>query len=302
MNYSYPDIALKEKQKGTEIVYLCSPNYESMLFTSVRSLLASNTLFDKLTIVCVGNKPRYWRFEDPRLSVEEVKNVDINFFLSNKAYYICKGRKYERLVYIDSDTIIMKPLNLIWENTSEDILARPASAYNSSSHKWEPKKWSAIFSLFGKEEVPYLNAGLIIFQNFAHQKLDGIWFDFTQRALKENLFGLDTHSKGHKKLRFSEQYAFSLAVGIASLSYKVLDSFAQSYGWLNESFDNTCIYHTGGYLFWKYALYLEDYLGINQLNLPVFKKTLDVIPINLVHIKRILISVKIALKPYEKIV
>src|SRR3990172_4209288 len=110
--------------KATEVVYVCPPDWRHYLFTSLRSLLASGTSFDRVVIYCVGRLPRNWRFEDPRILVEEVPPLIDGYFLSNKTY-LCQ-RPVDRVIYLDADTMIRKPIDTLYLNVASDFVGRTA--------------------------------------------------------------------------------------------------------------------------------------------------------------------------------
>ena len=250
-----------DHNQTTEMIYIVSPDYQHELFTSLRSLLASGTSFDRVVILCVGKRPKHWEFEDQRIVVEEVKSLNKNHFHSNKTYYLCT-RQADRVVYLDSDTIIMKPIDYLWQNDKSDFIGRPATAYGRED--WNQTQWLETLQSLNADETPYFNAGFFIFQNGAHRQLKNIWLEFTQKLLVGELMQLE-------RRKFSDQYALALAVGVTGLSYKILDRMGQAYGWLNEPYEDTVLYHTGGHLFWNFADKLESYLGIKNIDLPKFK-------------------------------
>jgi|GEM_PF-1774702 len=259
---------------STEIVYVVSPdlNYQYQLFASLRSLLASGTSFDRIVIFCVGKRPKYWEFEDSRIVVEEVKNLNENYFFINKTH-VC-NRDAERLIFLDADTIIMKPIDSIYKNINSDLLARPVMGYPNSIwerslvlEKWDLQKWVELLGMVGANPgTPYFNSGFFICQNGSHQKLSKIWLELYQRLLVGDPMALF-------KAKWSEQAAFSLAVGVAGLSYHLLDRTAHCYAFSREKelFKDAIVYHTGGRFFWNHAARIESFLAIKDLDLPKFK-------------------------------
>ena len=169
------------------------------------------------------------------------------------------------MIYLDTDTMVMQPLDVLWRDRPDtDLIARPATVYGRQD--WDQEAWLEVLHHVGSAEIPYFNAGFLIFQNRAHQKLNPEWFNRTQRILAGELVKLEP-----KKIKFADQYALALSAGAAQLRYHVLDRTGQGYGWLEEPFDDTVLYHTGGYQFWRFAEQLELVLNIADLDLPRFK-------------------------------
>ena len=243
----------------TEVVYVCSSDWQHVLFTSMRSLLASGTSFDRLTILCVGRRPRHWIFADPRIVVEEVESLDSHYFMINKIYLA--RRKAERLIFLDADTMVMKPLDEVWARVESDFCARVASSYGASG--WNQGEWLEALERVSAPEVPYFNCGFVVFQNGAHRKLDGVWLKLTREIMAGKMMQ-SIHSK------FAEQVALSLAIGSAGLSCHHLRENEHRYGWLNEPCEDAMVYHTSNFYFQEMATAIEDMLGIADLDLPVF--------------------------------
>lgn len=263
--------------KTTEIIYVNSPDYEEQLFTSMRSLLFSGTSFDKIIIYCVGERPKYWDFIDPRITVEEFdqSSLDNNFFHLIKTVCIPQ-RKAERVIYLDSDTLVMKPLDSLWEQYPNcDLIARPASAYGRED--WDQENWIKLLDSLNASFIPYLNAGFLIFQNGSHEKLKNIWSEYTLNIFANKLMKIERPD------RFSEQYALALAAASQGFSVGLLDSSGQAFGWLRESAETTHLFHTGGFLFRELAEEVERYLGTRNLDLPTCT---GLNRLNPVHIKR----------------
>ncbi|NIT60073.1 MAG: hypothetical protein GWN00_28800 [Aliifodinibius sp.] len=246
----------------TEVVYVCSPEWQHYLFTSLRSLLASGTTFDQIVIYCVGKRPRSWNFLDSRILVEEVTPLAEGYFLINKAYACQRPDKVDRVVFLDADTMVLKPLDTLYKNVSEDFIARVAGQFQNK--EWNQKKWTeALRIVNGDDTAPYFNSGVIIFQNGTHRRVGHSWLDFTRRNLDGGLMKL-------RSKRFAEQLSLSLAVGAAGLSYHMLDRTGHAYGWRNEPYRDAVVFHTSG-PFLPMATVIERELGIANLDLPAFK-------------------------------
>ncbi len=259
----------------TEIVYVCSPNqYENMLFTSLRSLLKSNSTFDKLTIFCIGQKPKVWEIVDSRIQVIEVEPLRQDDFLVNKTYALTS--QAQRLIFIDSDTLIINPIDSVYQNVSEDFIARPGPLYRGSKINQEfIFKWQTLLKNNDYREIPYFNSGFFIFQNSSHQRILKRWRELTNKLLFEKSVIQDLYSmKKSRKEEMPEQTALSLSIAESSLTYKCMEEYEHVFAWqMTQEFnlEKVVVVHTGGSRFFKYIPELEIELGLIWDNLPKFK-------------------------------
>jgi len=246
-------------EQTTEVVYVCSPDWQHYLFTSLRSLLASGTSFDRIVIYCIGKRPHHWNFEDSRIEVEEVEPLIDGYFLINKVY-MCDSRA-DRVIFLDADTMVLKSLDSLYRNVDSDFIGRVAG--QCQNQNWDQEKWVKALGVVNADETPYFNSGLIIFQNGAQQRISSLWLDFTRKNLAGELMDL-------KSPRFAEQVSLSLAVGAARLSCHLLDRTEHAYGWRKEPYSDAVVFHTSG-PFLPIATTIERELGIANLDLPAFR-------------------------------
>lgn len=229
----------------TEVVYIVTPDYEYQLFNSLRSLILSGTSYDKISIICIGSPPTYWRFKNNRISVVQMPKLRDDYFLINKIYALKSDA--DRLIYLDTDTIILKSIDTVYQDKTNDFIGRPDSlliSKNNSSQKWE--------YILKKEQlgyVPYFNSGFYIFQNKAHKSLFQPWGEIVSKIFEDNftayhLHGIPPHPK-EMSLHFCEQIALSITVGKFSLSYACMENHEHAFGWTNDPDCNATVYHTG---------------------------------------------------------
>ena len=166
-------------ERTTEVVYVCSPDWQHYLFTSLRSLLASGTSFDRIVIYCIGKRPHHWNFEDTRIEVKEVEPLIDGYFLGNKVY-MCDSRA-DRVIFLDADTMVLKSLDSLYRNVDSDFIGRVAGQCENKN--WDQEKWVKALGLVNADETPYFNSGLIIFQNGAQRRISSLWLDFTRKNL-----------------------------------------------------------------------------------------------------------------------
>jgi hypothetical protein len=218
-----------------EIAYVCSPDFSHYLLSSLRSLLISGTYFDRISIYFIGSKPHDLSFRDDRIQVNIREPLDENYFLINKVYAL--DTDADTLIFLDTDTIVLKPLNEIIFDDFE-FAGRPASFFENNSEN--KTTWFSYLNRYSvKQRTPYFNSGFFIFKNQPHRKLFHEWKDLTKKIYISN-----EHYHDNDK-RLSEQVALSLLVGEKNLICKILTEKQHSYGWKNEMYHFSVVYHTG---------------------------------------------------------
>ena len=234
------------------IVYICSPNRKLQLLTSLGSILTSGTQFERITIYYVGTLSSPLVFSDDRILVEEKPDIGNGFWMANKIHLASADG--EKVIFIDTDTIVLQQLDLLYQGMTGNIAGRLASA--TQRLDWDPLIWEDYLRKYNaKNFFPYLNTGLLMFNNGANKLLDPSWFSITKelKSLRPNPF------------RNSSQYnqhAFSLACGVLGLSYCQLSPSQHAYGWEGEDFSDTVVYHTGNRSFWYRAIQINKMTGI----------------------------------------
>ena len=252
----------------TEIIYVINPAWYKYFIISLHTLLASGTDFNAIRVFCVGGKLDKFRPKDKRIFLEEVPSLAVDdFFLINKVYS-CKSLA-DRIVFLDADTLIFRPLHDIWADSKADFIGRHESFYEKE--EFNQQYWKKILnSINAKSTTPYFNSGFFVFQNNAHKRIGKIWEEFIHKGLNRELFHPE---KIHWPLgkRYTEQISFSLAIGALDLSYKIMDQREHIYGW-NEEFEDVeiediAVLHTGGRQFYDYLCKVRK-----QINLPLREK------------------------------
>jgi hypothetical protein len=219
----------------TEVVYVCSPDRERQLLVSLETLLESGRSFDRVVIFCVGHRPPHWSFSDPRVVVKQVPALFGDYFFGNKIY-LC-GRRASRVVFLDTDTIVQRPLDLLWQDRDADLLGRAGAAYEYAS--WKPEWWRELFRRMETPEAPMLNAGLLVFQNHAHRRIRSEWPAFVTWYLAQEF------PPPFRARQLGDQMALALATGRARLRYAALGPSEHAYGWRGEPHDEAVVVHTG---------------------------------------------------------
>lgn len=107
---------------GTRVVYVISSDWQFQAYVSIHSLLASGSEVDRITVLMVGDGgTRLKRLTGP-VEVENVGPLDDDYFLINKTRIA--DLDADRLVFLDADTVVLGPLNTLWEGRSADVIAR----------------------------------------------------------------------------------------------------------------------------------------------------------------------------------
>jgi Methyltransferase domain len=243
--------------QSTEVVYVCSPDRAHQLFVSLGTLMRSGSSFDRIVIFCVGRRPPNWQFADSRIIVEEVPTLFNDYFYANKVY-LC-SRSASRVVFLDTDTLILRPLDLLWEGRDADFLARVGTAYNGPD--WAQEVWEATLHRVGASEVPMFNAGVLVFQNGSHRCIENAWSNYIAQYLAGEI------SSPYNDSRMPEQWGLALAVGSKKLSYSLLNCLDHGYAWSDElDFEFPVVFHTGNDLFFDYVFKV----GIDATNVASF--------------------------------
>jgi SAM-dependent methyltransferase len=241
MAFSREDIPLpSETSEGTEIVYVCSSDYVPMVELSLRSLLASGSEFDRISIYLTGQIPTTLEDLPDSVTVKAIDPLLGDYFYGNKLF-VCESQ-YGRAIFLDADTLVLKPLQRLYEGTSADLLARPGSA--SALPGWDEQSWQSTFrKLRLGPPVPMLNAGVLVFQNGAHARIQPHWADYIEQYRQGNL----PHPSND--LRMFEQWSLSLAVSKSGLEVMTLSENEHAFGWRADCADEAVVFHTGGRLF-----------------------------------------------------
>lgn len=226
--------------KTTEIFYVLSPDKEEQLFYSLYTLLSSETVFDRIQVICIGDEvPKHWDFQNDRLKISAKEKLDANYFHINKCY-INLGEA-DRIVFLDADTFIFRPLHEVWDGVEQDFCAREAT------HKFRWNRWNRLIKKVRGAQVPYFNCGFFMVQNDKLHELCKLWLEFCYKGFSKELFNA---SRLHMAITV-EQLALSLAVSKLGYSFKEMNEWDHWYAWTRAR------YPTG-------ALYPE---GLNQLHL-----------------------------------
>jgi len=234
------------------VVYICSPDRRLQLLASLGSLLTSGTRFDHITIYLIGRPSKPWVFADDRIDVVEKPDIGNGFWMANKTHLT--DAVGERVVFIDTDTFVLRPLDLLYEGVSGDIAGRVATSSRHSG--WDRRAWKEHLDRHGAESFfPYLNTGLLAFSHGANRHLSPSWLEITTelRGMESSPFG---------NVRPANQHAFSLACGAAGLSHDLLSDSQHAYGWRREDHTGAIVYHSGNTRFFRVAVQLNRETGV----------------------------------------
>jgi hypothetical protein len=225
----------------TAIVYICSPDRYRQLWFSLSTLLKSGTRFDEVLVYCVGADPR-WNFGDARVVVRPVADRSPRYFYGNKLY-VCDADA-ERVVFLDTDTLVFSPLDGVWAARSAPVIARVASAYGSAN--WNAARWHATCARFGSGVLPMFNTGFVVFQGGVHRRLERTWQE-TIALYRAGILAPPFED------RMSDQYGLPLAMLAAGIGYAEMSPQEHTFGWLEPTVGpETVVFHTANSLFETY--------------------------------------------------
>lgn len=230
---------------GTRVVYVISSDWQFQTYISIHSLLASGSDVDRITVLMVGGGGAQLKHLKGPVEVRDVEPVDDDYFLINKTRLA--DLDANRLVFLDADTVVLAPLNSLWEGRSADVIARIATSYERSD--FPESLWRRALSLVEAPPTPYFNTGVLVLQNGVQRELRGAW-----RAACRTLWARYEPTTSYPALgrRFAEQMSFSAAVSRLELSHHEMDGNAEhATGWSFpvqdvEPDDPPVIYHANG--------------------------------------------------------
>jgi hypothetical protein len=174
------------------------------------------------------------------ISVEVVKNKYKKDFFMNKTYI--EKTNSERVIYMDSDTVVLNKLDKIYKNKKDSFIAKKVHNYDKKS--FNKKDWYKILRKNKAKKGPYFNAGFFITQNRSHGKICSTWKDVYAKEKKD--FG-----KNMKKVASRgrvEQVSLSISVLKKDVEISEMRENQHVYGWRKrpEEVDKDAIvYHTG---------------------------------------------------------
>ena len=208
----------------TCVVYVVSRDWQFHAYVAIHSLLSSGSDIDRIIVLLVsGGGKMIERLRGP-IEVREVPDINPDFFLANKTQITSIDA--DRLVFLDADTAVLRPLEHVWENCDSDIIARVDEAYERED--FPTRLWNDALSLVDAPEGPYLNSGFIVFQNGSHEQIGDTWKiicdTYRDKYEPEQKFPGLTR-------RFAEQMAFGASVSRAGLSYKLMSPEEHAYAW-----------------------------------------------------------------------
>ena len=244
--------------QGTEVVYICGADYWRYLFLSMRTLFATGSQFDRVTIYIVGDELPNWKFDDPRIKLELVPDIGDGYWYTNKAH-ICKS-EYSRTIFLDTDVMVLSPLEHTYAGVDADIIARIAPGTYKSV--WNQTNWENLLEhVGGARDIPYFSCGFVVYQNDVHKRLESEWPAMTKSIINGEL--------PTKVTRFAEQQALSLLIGKLGLSYHMMKDNHHVYAMNGETHEDAVVYHLGTPNFYHFYFPVERELGLADLQLPV---------------------------------
>ncbi len=226
----------------------------------MRTLYTSGTHFDSIRIYVTGDQYPGWKFSDPRVSIELVDNLNTAYWGTNKCH-LCKSSA-ERVIYLDVDVMVLRPIDQIYEGINSDLIARYVVAYYMGKH-YNEQAWKDILNNLDLPDYPKYSPGYMIFQNHSHKRLSESWPAFIDKILANKV-------KGNSPSRFAELDAFSMACSKEQLSHSLMPDHGHRYAMIGESHEDAVVYHLGTPGFYRFYLPIEKEISLrNRNDLPV---------------------------------
>jgi len=160
------------------------------------------------------------------------------YFYGNKLY-LC-DTPAQRVIFLDADTLVLRPIGALWQDRPHDFLARRGTAMATSN--WNRAVWRNLFFSSGTTELPMFNAGVLVFQRGAHRRIKHCWSNLLTRFLTGAL------PMPNPDKRMYEQWALAMALSQKQISFEELGLEDHAFGWQNESPHKTTIFHSGSRL------------------------------------------------------
>lgn len=191
---------------------------------------------DKENIIVFFTPPRT---EKSCLSLSKVATVIKTENITNPFLFVSErenGRYCEKIqlcdvdspnvIFLDTDTIIKKnPLELL--DGDYDVSGRMDDSF---LHVF-PNDWLSLFRKMGKDPIPYMNTGFLIFKNNTHKKIKDEWLKYANMDLPK------IHPFSYQK----DEYA--LALTISGTKIKWLSFREHAYRWKREYLKDTYVLH-----------------------------------------------------------
>ena len=219
----------------TEVIYICTTDRRNELLTSLDTLFNTGTTFDCVTVFVIGPIDKKWRFDDSRIRVRSVPSRFGDYMYGNKVY-LCDSEA-DRVIFLDTDTFVLRSIDPIWDATVANFIARPAEVIDR--RKWDQDVWENTFRSIGSSVVSMYNAGMLLFRHRAHKKVANAW----EKRIWQYLDG-ELQPPWPDK-RMPEQFALALSLAESGVSRFDLNGSHHAFGWTSESYSEATVMHTG---------------------------------------------------------
>lgn len=210
----------------SKFVYTLS-DVGDLVKSTIRSVNSLLNFVDKKDIVIFYTPPRSKKVFN-KLSrmaeVRKVENITEPFKFQEKRF----GRFGEKIqlcnvddpnvIFLNSDTEIIKnPRDLLIYDY--DVSGRIGMGYLD----FDFDIWENMFE--GRKVIPMLNAGFLIFKDFAHKKIRNKWLEYIEKDL----------DNPHPTQYFKDQYSLVLAISYhKDLKIRYMNKYEHSFMWNND--------------------------------------------------------------------
>ncbi|NNC87298.1 MAG: methyltransferase domain-containing protein [Akkermansiaceae bacterium] len=242
----------------TEIAYVATPDRFGQLDMSLRTLVESGSGFDRVSVFVPRGCEGQLSAEDRRISVRPFDSLIADYPFADKAQ-ICNLRS-ERVVFLDTDTFLLRPLDRIWRRSDRPFMARPAAIYGRVL--WNAEIWAALRDRFGSTDVPMFNSGFVIFQQYAHRKIAEDWIEIMR------LFRAGELEMPNDDSRCPDQWGLALAIGKNSVPYEEMNPSEHAFGFKEEDPEGAVVYHSGHDRYAEIRRFLVEQCAVGGLPAP----------------------------------
>jgi hypothetical protein len=224
---------------------------------SLRTLLFSNPDIERVRVYVVADKTPQWRIDDGRVTVEAVPDIGARgpwgYYWGNNKIHLCRSDA-DRVIYLDTDVMVLKPLQLTYEGKSEDLIAR-YGVETYMGRYWTVENWRRVLQAAGsRDDYPFYSPGFMVFQNGAHKRVEETWHAIIEMILSGQLpLPANKHA---------EMYAFSIAAAAENLTHSPMEVWHHRYAMIGESWHDAVVYHLGTPGFYRHYLPVEKELKL----------------------------------------
>jgi hypothetical protein len=173
---------------------------------------------------CSALQVQIFKFRNPYL--EDKKKLEEGDLVSNKIFVCCENFKEEYVVFLDTDTVLIREFNI------EELVARTNSIKLKPANRANIRHWPGIYKAMGLpmpgkvvvssiDQVlmpPYFNSGVIVLNREYRAEIIESWRKYFYLLSEEKIT-----KQGRYPLFHRDQIALALAIVAGKLEYTLLE-------------------------------------------------------------------------------